>query len=188
MLTAWSGLYLQLVITEKCEVSCANDKPRTGVRMCSVIVFLISHVFRYCLSDIVNRKNGSHSVGDTACDLTFRMGRNLLCRGRLHHKIKHYWKGLKSFYLDQSFSVFLPWRNPWNHFQVSGNPCIKIIISTAHGTLAWSVSCRYNNPIIIIVNALLSRELYFSVDLFILDNKFRKRCLFFSNHDLSRNP
>jgi hypothetical protein len=69
--------------------------------------------------------------------------------------------------LDQPFSIFLPWRNPWNNFQVSGNPCIKIIISTAHGTLAWSVSCRYNNPKKT-VNALLSREWYFSVDLFIL--------------------
>jgi hypothetical protein len=28
-------------------------------------------------------------------------------------------------YLDQPFSLFLPWRNPWNNFQVSGNPCIK---------------------------------------------------------------
>jgi hypothetical protein len=83
-----------------------------------------AHVFRYCLSDIVNRKNGSHSAGDTACDLTFRMGRNFVCRGRLHHKIKQYWKGFKSFYLDQPFSIFLPWRNPWNNFQVSGNPCI----------------------------------------------------------------
>jgi hypothetical protein len=88
--------------------------------------------------------------------------------------------------LEQPFSVFLPWRNPLNNFQVSGNPCIKIIISTAHRTLAWSVSCRYNNPVII-VNALLSREWYFSVDLFILANKFKKRCLFF-NHDLSWNP
>jgi hypothetical protein len=79
--------------------------------------------------------------------------------------------------LYQPFSIFLPWRNPWNNFQVSGNPCIKIIISTAHGTLPWSVSCRYNNNLIIIVNALLSRELYFSVD---LANKFKKRCLFFS--------
>jgi hypothetical protein len=72
-----------------------------------------------------------------------------------------------------------PWRNPWNNFQVSRNPCIKIIIYAAHGTLAWSISCRYNNPIII-VNALLSREWYFSVDLFILANKFKKQCLFFS--------
>jgi hypothetical protein len=89
-------------------------------------------------------------------------------------------------HLEQPFSIFLPWRNPWNNFQVSGNPCIKFIISTAHGTLAWSVSCRYNNPIII-VNALLSREWYFSVDRFILANKFKKQCFFF-NHDLSRNP
>jgi hypothetical protein len=81
--------------------------------------------------------------------------------------------------VPQPFSTFLPWRNPWNNFQVSGNPCIKFFISTAHGTLTWSVSCRYNNPIII-VNALLSREWYFSVDLFILANKFTKRCLFFS--------
>jgi hypothetical protein len=57
----------------------------------------------------------------------------------------------------------------WNNFQVSGNPCIKNVISTAHGTLAWSVSCRYSNPIIS-VNAVLSREWYFSVDLFILAN------------------
>jgi hypothetical protein len=62
--------------------------------------------------------------------------------------------------IGQPFSIVLPWRNPWNNFQVSGNPCIKIIISTAHGTLTWSVSCRYNNPIII-VNAVLSREWYF---------------------------
>jgi hypothetical protein len=89
--------------------------------------------------------------------------------------------------LEQPFSIFLPWRNPWNNFQVSGNPCIKIIISTAHGTLVWSVSCIYNNPIIII-NVLLSRELYFSVDLFILANKFKKDVYFFFNHDLSRNP
>jgi hypothetical protein len=88
--------------------------------------------------------------------------------------------------LIQPFSIFLPWRNPWNNFQVSGNPCIKIIISTAHGTLSWLVSCRYNNPIII-VNALLSREWYFSVDLFILTNKLKKTLIFF-NHDLSRNP
>jgi hypothetical protein len=81
--------------------------------------------------------------------------------------------------LNQPFSIFLLWRNPWNNFQVSVNPCIKIIISTAHGTLAWSVSCRYNNPIVI-VNALLRREWYFSVDLFILANKFKKLCLFFS--------
>jgi hypothetical protein len=88
--------------------------------------------------------------------------------------------------LYQPFSIFIRWRNPWNNCQVSGNSCIRIIISTAHGTLAWSVSCRYNNPIII-VNALLSKELYFSVDLFILA-KFKKLCLFFFNHDLSRNP
>jgi hypothetical protein len=97
--------------------------------------------------------------------------------------------------LDQPFSIFLPWRNPWNNDQVSGNPYIKIIISTAHGTLAWSVSCRYNIPIII-VNAVLSREWYFSVDLFIVANKFKKRCLFFFSitisrgipSDISRNP
>jgi hypothetical protein len=71
--------------------------------------------------------------------------------------------------LDQPFSIFLPWRNPWNNFQVTGNPCIKIIISTAQGTLEWSVRCRYNNPIII-VNTLLSIGWYFSVDLFILAN------------------
>jgi hypothetical protein len=71
--------------------------------------------------------------------------------------------------VEQPFSIFLPWRNPWNNFQVSGNHWIKIIISTSHGTLAWSVSCRYNNTIII-VNALLSREWYFSVDLFISAN------------------
>jgi hypothetical protein len=88
--------------------------------------------------------------------------------------------------INQSFSIILPWRNPWNNFQVSGNPCIKIIIFTAHGTLAWSVSCRYNNPITI-VNALLSREWHFSVDLFILANKLKKRCFFF-NHDLSGTP
>jgi hypothetical protein len=86
--------------------------------------------------------------------------------------------GRHGYRLLQPFSIFLPWRNPWNNFQVSGNPCIKIIISTAHGTLAWSVSCWYNNPIII-VNAFLRRELYFSVDLFISANKFKKRCLFF---------
>jgi hypothetical protein len=63
-------------------------------------------------------------------------------------------------HLHQPLSIFLHWRNPWNNFQVSGNPCIKIIISTAHGTLAWSASCRYNNPIII-VNAVLSREWFF---------------------------
>jgi hypothetical protein len=99
--------------------------------------------------------------------------------------------------LGQPFSIFLPWRNPWNNFQVWGNPCLKIIISTA-----WSVSCRYNNPIII-VNAILSREWYFSVDLFILANKFKKLCLFFfqsrslaeplatsrgTPSDISRNP
>jgi hypothetical protein len=87
--------------------------------------------------------------------------------------------------IEQPFSIFLLWRNPWNNFQVSGNPCIKIIISTAHGTLAWSVSCRYNNTIIT-DNALLSRELYFSVDLFILANKFKKRCLFFFSITISR--
>jgi hypothetical protein len=78
-----------------------------------------------------------------------------------------------AIHLMQPFSIFLPWRSPWNNFQVSGNRCIKIIISTAHGTLTWPVSCRCNNPIII-VNALLSREWYFSVDLFILANKFKK--------------
>jgi hypothetical protein len=93
---------------------------------------------------------------------------------------------LQSLVLDQPFSIFLPWRNPWNNFQVSGNPYIKIITSTAHGTLAWSVSCRCNNTKII-VNALLSREWYFSVDLFILANKFKKRYFLF-NHDLPRNP
>jgi hypothetical protein len=98
------------------------------------------------------------------------------------------------YYIYQPFSIFLLWRNPWNNFQVSGNPCIKNITSTAHGTLAWSVSCRYNNPIII-VSAVLSRELYFSVDLYILANKFKNRCLFFSvtisrgtPSDISRNP
>jgi hypothetical protein len=85
-----------------------------------------------------------------------------------------------SVLLDQPFSTFLPWRNPWNNFQVSGNPCIKIVIGvyTAHGTLAWSVSCRYNNPIII-VNALLSWECYFSVDLSILANKLKKNMFIF---------
>jgi hypothetical protein len=87
--------------------------------------------------------------------------------------------------IEQPFSIFLAWRNPWNNFQVSGNPCIKIIISAAHGTLAWSVSCRYNNPIII-VSVLLSREWYFCVDLFILANKFKKRCLFFFSITISR--
>jgi hypothetical protein len=90
-----------------------------------------------------------------------------------------------------AFLNLLPWRNPWNSFQVSGNFCIKIIISTAHGTLAWSVSCRYNNTIIIV--KALSREWYFfSVDLFILANKFKKRCFFFQSRSLAeprmRNP
>jgi hypothetical protein len=49
--------------------------------------------------------------------------------------------------------------------------------------LAWSVSCRHNNPIIV-VNAVLSRELCVSVDLFILANKFKKRCLFFQSRSL----
>jgi hypothetical protein len=89
--------------------------------------------------------------------------------------------------LNQPLSIFLPWRNPWNNFQGSRNPCIKIIIPTAHGTLAWSVSCRYNNPIII-ANALLSREWHFSVDLFILANKLKNNMFIFFNHDLSRNP
>jgi hypothetical protein len=80
--------------------------------------------------------------------------------------------------LGQPLSICLLCRNPWNNFQVSGNPCIKIIISTAHGTLAWSVSCRYNNPIII-VNGLLSRELYFSVDLFILPTSSKNDVYFF---------
>jgi hypothetical protein len=53
--------------------------------------------------------------------------------------------------------------------------------------LAWPVSCRYNNPVII-DNALLSREWYFSVDLFILANKLKKNDVYFFNHDLSRNP
>jgi hypothetical protein len=99
-----------------------------------------------------------------------------------------------SICLRQPFSIFLPRRNPWNNVQVSGNPYIKIIISTAHGTLARSVRCRYNNPIIT-VNAVLSREWYFAVDLFILANKFKKRCFFFSitisrgtPSDISRNP
>jgi hypothetical protein len=78
-----------------------------------------------------------------------------------------------------AFLNLFTWRNSLNNFQVSGNPCIKIIISTAHGTLALSVSCRSNNPIII-VNDVLSREWYFSVDLFILANKFKKRCVFCS--------
>jgi hypothetical protein len=54
----------------------------------------------------------------------------------------------------------------------------------------------YNNPIIIIVTALLRKEWYFSVDLFILANKFKKRRLFFLSitisrgtpSDISRNP
>jgi hypothetical protein len=50
--------------------------------------------------------------------------------------------------------------------------------------LAQSVSCRYNNQIII-VNALLSREWYFSVDLFILTNKLKKQCLFFQSQFLA---
>jgi hypothetical protein len=102
--------------------------------------------------------------------------------------------GLIVYSLEQPSSILLPWRNPWNNFQVSGNPCIKIIICTAHGTLACSVSFRYNNPIII-VNTLLSREWYFSVDLFILAYKFKKRCLLFSVtisrgtlSDISRSP
>jgi hypothetical protein len=91
---------------------------------------------------------------------------------------------IKRFALDQPISIFLPWRNPRNNFQVSGNPCINIITSTAHGRLAWSVSCRYNNPIIIFY-ALLSREWYFSVDLFILAKKFKKLCLFFQSRSLA---
>jgi hypothetical protein len=95
----------------------------------------------------------------------------------------------------QPFAIFLPWRNLWNNFQVSGNPCIKIIISTAHGTLVWSVSCRYNNPIII-VNALFSREWYISVDLFILTNLLARssktNVYFFQSRSLAeprlRNP
>jgi hypothetical protein len=81
--------------------------------------------------------------------------------------------------LEQPFSIFLPRRSPSNNFRVSGNPCIKIIISTTHGILAWSVSCRHNNPIIT-VNALLNREWYFSVDLFYFGQEVKKRCLFFS--------
>jgi hypothetical protein len=103
------------------------------------------------------------------------VSRLLICNVILYFSV--YCMILQYDSLHQPFSIFLPWRNPWNNFQVSGNPCIKIIISTAHGTLAWSVSCRYSNPIII-VNALLSRECYFSVDLFILARL--KKMLIFS--------
>jgi hypothetical protein len=120
--------------------------------------------------------------------------------GEIFSKVPRIWKGNpwdsswfkdKSEFevLEQPFSIFLPWRNPWNNFQVSGNPCIKIIISTAHGTLAWSVSCRYNNPIII-VSAILSRGWYFSVDLFVLANllaRSSKNDIYFFNHDHSQN-
>jgi hypothetical protein len=103
--------------------------------------------------------------------------------------------GKRLVVLHQPFSIFLPWWNPWNNCQVSGNPYIKIIISTAHGTLAWSVICRYNNPTII-VNAILSREWYFCVDLFIFANKFKKKFIFIFSitisrgtpSDISRNP
>lgn len=37
------------------------------------------------------------------------------------------WKVLQC--LEQHFSSFLPLRNPWNSFYVSGNPCIKIEIA-----------------------------------------------------------
>jgi hypothetical protein len=96
------------------------------------------------------------------------------------------WEFYFYWVLLQPFSILLPWRNPLNKFQVSGNPCINVIISTAHGTLAWPVSCRYNN-LIIIVNAVLSTEWYFSVDLFILAKKFKKRCLyiFFQSRSLA---
>jgi hypothetical protein len=105
--------------------------------------------------------------------------------------VKHrfYWVTLGS--LSQ---FFLPWRNPWNNFQVSENPCIKIIISIAHGTLAWSVSCRYNN-LIIIDNAVLSRELYCFLWICLFWLTIKKTMFFFSitisrgtSNDISRNP
>jgi hypothetical protein len=83
-----------------------------------------------------------------------------------------------NYRLHQPFSIFLPWRNPWNNSQVSGNQCIKNIISTAHGTLAWSVSCRYNNPVII-VNALLSREWYFFSGSVYFGQQVQKTMFFF---------
>jgi hypothetical protein len=96
--------------------------------------------------------------------------------------------------LIQPFSIFIPRRNPWNNFQVSGNSCIKIIISKSHGTLASSVSCRYNNSIII-VNALLSREWYFSVELLFWPTSSKNYVYFFSitisrgtPRDISRIP
>jgi hypothetical protein len=144
-----------------------------------------------------NKRTGCSFVGFTNCTSIWSTQQKFLiasaCCGdkmpryrwssikqSIFHPLPWKYKGtaaLHAICLEQPFSIFLPWRNPWNNFQVSGNPCIKNIICTAHGTLAWSVSCRYINPIII-VNALLIREWYFSVDLFILANKFKKRCLF----------
>jgi hypothetical protein len=94
--------------------------------------------------------------------------------------------GMLTIDLFQPFSVFLPWRNPWNNFQVSGNPCIKIIISTAHGKLAWSVSCRYNNPVII-VSAVLSRELYFFLWICLFWPTISKNDVFFHSRSLAEH-
>jgi hypothetical protein len=75
----------------------------------------------------------------------------------------------------------------------AATPATKRPQTYALDRAATEVGCWYNNPIII-VNAILSREWYFSVDLFILASKFKNRCLFFTimiSHgtpsDISRN-
>lgn len=70
--------------------------------------------------------------------------------------------------LEQSFSIFLSWRNYWNNCGFSGNLYMKIIIAVIQGALGLSGS-RCNN-LIIVANVLLSTEWYFPVDLFIWSN------------------
>jgi hypothetical protein len=56
--------------------------------------------------------------------------------------------------LDLPFSTFLPWRNPWNNFQFSGNPCIKIIIKVD----SWFNVNKCCKPILI--SAIYNMKIY----------------------------
>lgn len=67
-------------------------------------------------------------------------------RSKLYESSKYFSNAIlflpDSFPLHQSLSIFLPWRNSWNSFQVSRNPGLKIVIPAAHSILAWSVGCN----------------------------------------------
>lgn len=52
---------------------------------------------------------------------------------------------LTILYTKVAFSNCSAWKNPWHYFLGVREPMLKMIISTAHGTLVWAVNWRHNN-------------------------------------------